>query len=177
MNNKKIVFFIIFTILVFWIVVINIYTKDDTSKVINENLEKNEIKPEEEIAIKDEYNTEIELYFVDKTSDVISKEIRRIDARELIDNPYKYVINLLMEGPKDENLYNPIPKGTQVNSVILKKNTLYLDFNEEFLNSNDTDSIYIILNTMYQFNEIESIKITIDGEERDGIRDKFVKTE
>ena len=177
MKSKKVLLCMFIGVLASFIILLRIFTIDENGWMSNEKGEINEIKPEEEVPSEETYNTEIELYYVDAISGVIVKEVRTIDARKLIDNPYGYVTNLLIEGPKDKNLYNPIPVGTKLNHSMLKKNTLYIDFNDNFLNSNGTDSIYIILDTMYQFNEIENIKITINGEEKDGIREKFVKTD
>ena len=96
----------------------------------------------------------------------------KIDANNLIKNPYEYLINLLIEGPKNENLIKSIPEGTKINSVFLEGDILKIDFSNEFLNSeNLNNSVNSILNTVTQLNEINGIKILINGEEDKNFKD------
>ena len=159
------------------IIIIIIATNISTEIVENaENDNQTIIEPEEEISDEINYETNIVLYYPDKQSGVITKENRIIDARELIDNPYAYTLNLLIQGPKNENLINTIPDGTRVNSATLKKGTLYIDLSTEFLNSNGMDSINSIVNTMSEFNEINTIKFTIEGQKKDGLKEEYLRT-
>ena len=146
------------------------------STEVEKNVENiSEIQPEEEISDEEMRQTNINLYFEDATTKILSEEERKIDSKDLIDNPYKFVLDLLIEGPKNENLDNPIPEGTKLNSIKYEKGILYVDLSSEFLNSNGTNSIYSIVNTMTEFTEINGIKFTIDGEIRDGLKETFVK--
>ena len=133
------------------------------------------IEPEEEIPEEVNYETSIKLYFADATSGVLVSEERRIDARMLIDNPYLFVIKLLIEGPNSDSLKRVIPEDTKVNNVALKNGTLNVDLSEEFLNSTGTDSIYSIVNTLSEFNEVDRINFLINGEAKEGLRESFVK--
>ena len=72
------------------------------------------IEPEEEISEEQMRQTTITLYFEDKQSMELVKEEKKVDAKDLIDNPYIYIVNLLILGPNDETLQNPIPDGTKV---------------------------------------------------------------
>jgi len=157
-------------------IALNISTESE-QYVENESGIQAEIEPAEEIADERDYSTTVRLYFFDSTSGIMSAEDRKIDARNLIDNPYIYVLNLLMDGPEKGNLETAIPKGTKVNSASLQGDTLNVDLSEEFLQGSGTNPLYSIVNTMYEFNEVNSIKFTINGEEKDGMREKFVKAE
>ena len=168
--NKKIIFTVIFIIVIIILIICSISTEVDNNV---DNIE--EIEPEEEITEEALRQTTVNLYFVDNTSGILVKEERTIDSKELIDNPYKYVIDLLIEGPESENLANPIPEGTKINSAVIEKGILKIDLSEEFLNSSGTNAIYSIVNTLTEFTEVNGVKITINGEVKDGLKDAFVK--
>ncbi len=143
--------------------------KEQTVNIINE------IYPEEEISEEQNFETEIKLFFTESTSNILIPEIRKINSKELISNPYLYVLNLLIQGPKENKYINEIPKGTKVNDIKFEKGILFIDLSEEFLNSSGVNSIYSIVNTICQFNEIEKIKITINGENKTGLTEYFTK--
>jgi len=168
--NKKIIFIIILIVSIIIAIICNISTERENNV---ENIP--EIQPEEEISEEQMRQTKIKLFFVDNTSGILAQEERNIDSKELIDNPYKYIINLLIEGTKDENLKNTIPEGTKLNSAKLDKGTLCIDLSSEFLNGGGTDSIYSIVNTVTEFTEINSVKFTIDGEIKEGLTESFVR--
>ncbi len=168
--KKKIIFIIILIVLVVIAIICNISTERE------DNVEKiTEIQPEEEISEEQMRTTKVKLYFIDNTSGILVQEERNVDSKELIDNPYKYIINLLIEGPKDENLKNPIPEGTKLNSIKCEKGQLTIDLSSEFLNSNGTEAIYSIVNTVTEFTEINGVKFTIDGEVKEGLTDIFMR--
>lgn len=134
-----------------------------------------EILPEEEISETQNLETEVKLFFTDNTSNILVPEIRKINSRELISNPYLYILKLLIEGPLENKYISEIPKDTKINDIKFEKGILFIDLSEEFLNSSGTNSIYSIVNTMCQLNEIEKIKITINGENKSGLNEYFTK--
>lgn len=142
----------------------------------NENYE-NEILPAEEISEEQNVETEIKLYYTDSTSNILIPITKKINSKELISNPYLYVLNLLIEEPIEDKYINEIPKGTKVNDIKYEKGILYIDLSEEFLNSKGTNSIYAIVNTMCQFNEIEKIRITINGQNKLELNEYLKKSE
>ena len=143
--------------------------------VENENFNETVIEPEEEVSEDINFDTKVRLYFVDETSGILSYEDRVVDARELIDNPYMFVVNLLINGPEKPGLKNAIPDGTKLNKANIENGTVRVDFSDEFLNGSGTDAIYMIVDTLYEFNEVSSVKFTINGEEREGLKEKFLK--
>ncbi len=166
---------IIITILIIIIAVILIACCVSTE--VENNVENiTEIQPEPEISEEETRQTTINLYFEDKISGIIAKEQRKVDSKELIDAPYEYVLKLLIEGPKIDDLNNPIPEGTKINSVNLEKGVLYVDLSPEFLNASGTNAIYSIVNTMTEFTEINGVKFTINGETKDGLKEIFSKS-
>ncbi len=164
------------TITIILIIIISILIIGTISTEVDKNVENiAEIQPEEEISDEEMRQTNVDLYFEDSTSRILVTEERKMDSKELIDNPYKKVLDMLIQGPESEKLTNPIPEGTKLNNAKYEKGILYVDLSSEFLNSNGTNSIYSIVNTMTEFTEINGIKFTIDGEVKDGLKDIFVK--
>ena len=158
------------------LIIVTILVVGTVSTEIENNVENiSEIEPEIEISDEEMRQTKVNLYFQDNTSGILVKEERKIDSKELIDNPYKIVLNLLIEGPENENLSNPIPEGTKVNSLKYEKGILNIDLSNEFLNSSGTNSIYSIVDTLTEFTEINGIKFTINGEVKEGLKETFVK--
>ena len=167
--KKKIIITVIFIIVIIILIICSISTEVENNV---ENIA--ETEPEEEITEDVLRQTDITLYFVDNTSGILVKENRKIDSKELIDSPYRYV---LIKGPESEGLSNPIPEGTKINSVQFEKGTLKIDLSEEFLNSSGTNSIYSLVNTLTEFTEVNGVKITVNGKVRDGLKDVFVRKE
>lgn len=172
--RKKIIIIAIVVVAIIVLIAMNF----STERVNNvENIEQNleEIQPEEEMPANENTQTRISLYYLDKTSGVLTKEERNVDAKELIDVPYKYTLEELFKGPEDSKLSNPIPQNTKINSVDVKNGVLTIDLSKEFLNSTGMDSIYSIVNTMTEFNEINGVKFKIDGEIKDNLKEIYVK--
>lgn len=175
MKIKKILMYIgiilglIFVILLGWIVNIN--------KEINEN---NEIIPEQEISESQLRQTIVTLYFYGKQTGKIEPEARQIDARELLNNPYQILINLLIEGPKNNELLKLIPDGTKLNNIEIKDEIVFIDFSEEFIKDQNLGEeqektiINSILKTLLELNEVNGIKILINGEENKAFPDNKV---
>ena len=132
----------------------------------------------------------ISLYFVNKDTNTLVPEARNIDVKELTKDPYGTLMQLLIEGPKSEKLEKTIPEGTKINKIERKQNILWIDVSKEFIQNHkqgvqaESQLIYSIVNTMTQLNEVEGIKIMIDGKENESfpdnaisLKDTFVVTE
>lgn len=125
--------------------------------------------PEEEISQEQERQTMITLFFVEKGTNKIIPEVRKVDSKKLLKEPYIYLLEELKSGSNKENMQVIIPEGTNINHVRLNKDVLEIDFSKEFIEKSDIEnrkvSIEAILKTMSELNEINGIKITIDGNE------------
>ena len=112
------------------------------STEVVENVENGTIiQPEEEISDEQMRQTVINLYFEDKQSLELVKEETKIDVKELIDTPYLYIVNLLLQGPKSETLQNAIPEGTKVNKVEVIGDRANVDLSSELLKCSGTKAI------------------------------------
>jgi len=179
MKNKKIsMYFIIILIILIILFVGFLIYKNTINKNTNEILE---YIPEEEITDEQLRETIITLYFMNMDNGELMAEARKIDVKELLENPYKKIINLLIEGPKNERLVNLIPENTKLNSAEIINNIVYLDFSEEFIDEQfigeeqERKIINSIINTLTELNEVNGIFITINGEKNLGFPDNGIK--
>ena len=150
--------------------------------LIKNNGQENEIleyTPEEEISEEQLRQTIVSLYF--KNENGLMPEARLVDVKELINNPYEKIINMLIEGPKNENLQKTIPEGTKINKIEKQGEVLILDFSEEFISNHsggeEEQKIIIrsIVKTLTELTEINGIKININGEENKEFKDGKIK--
>lgn len=165
MKSKKII--LIFLILLIVILLggyfgIN-YIKNKQQKTSVE-----EYTPEEEITEEQLRQTIVSLYFPNKETNEITPEARLIDITEIINTPYEKLINLLIEGPKNEKNKKIIPENTKIQKTYMEGDCLYLDFSSEFLDYNKEEKdimIKCIVNTLTELTEVNKIKILINNDE------------
>ena len=166
MDLKRVIIVII-SIIIIAIIIFGVYFF-----IKEKNIQKEEITeytPEEEISDNQMRQTMISLYF--KSDNVLIPEARLIDVKELINNPYEKVLNMLIEGPKNEKLERTIPEGTKINKIEKEADTLIIDFSKEFIENHKGDemqeklTINSIVNTVTELKEINSVVILIDGKE------------
>lgn len=134
-----------------------------------------EYTPQEEISEEQMRQTIVSLYF--KSGEELVPEARLIDVKQLLNNPYEEILNMLIEGPKNTNLEKTIPEGTKINKIQREKDILIIDFSKEIVENhkggekNEKLTINSILNTVTELTEINGIKILIDGEENKEFKD------
>ena len=133
MNKKLIIIIsvIIILLIICFFIFRNIFIKKE--EIIEEYI------PEEEISDEQLRETIITLYFENIENKNLNPEARKIDANNLINNPYEYLINLLIQGPKSEKLKSTIPEGTKLNSARLEGEIVIIDFSAEFINVNNEE--------------------------------------
>ena len=168
MNKKKILMYITILTIILFISSVGILGINRNKKIGKNVI--TEYVPEQEITDEQMRQTNVLLYFYDKNICSLSTEIRRIDSKQLINNPEKHLIELLISGPKNNNLSQLIPNDTELNNINIDKGILYIDFSEKFIDVKlgeemEKNLIESILKTVTQLNEIKGIKILINGEE------------
>lgn len=175
MKNKK--FFMYLGIILIVIIILGVgYIIINNIK--NKNQDKiSEYIPELEITEQQLRQTIITLYFLNSETYELIPEARQIDAKELVKDPYKILINLLIEGPKNEKLVKLIPEKTILNSAEIKDNILYLDFSKEFIEGQylgkEQEKLIIksIVNTVTELTEVNQVAFLIDGKAELGFPD------
>lgn len=178
MKKNKIIIIIILIIIIISIIFFTLNNFSKKSK--NKNEDYQNYIPEEEISEKQARQTIITLYFINSETGEVVPEARLIDAVTLINNPYEELLNLLIQGPKNEKLNKIIPDGTKINSVTKEGECLIIDFSEEFLNSLQSDesknnTINTIVNTLTELNEINCVKFLINGNQNENLNESYVR--
>lgn len=117
------------------------------------------------------------LYFADSSG----KKIRKINSKIQSDGTVmleQLVIQKLIDGPKGTNklgYYPTINEETAINRVAVNKNVCYVDFDKAFLEKpvgiSEDVVIYSIVNTLTELKNINQVKITVNGEEREVYND------
>lgn len=146
------------------ITILNLEKVDDGEKLA-------EITPGEEMTEEQERQTIVSLYYINIDTNSLLPEARVIDVKNLLENPYDTLVRFLMETPKNEKLKSAVPNDTKINNATLIGDMVLLDLSKEFIQNheknNDTInlSIYSIVNTLTELNEVNSVKFLIDGQE------------
>lgn len=176
MKNKKIV--IIFVIL-FVIVLVGGYFAIKYAKEKSAETTIEEYTPEEEISENQLRQTIVSLYFPSKETKELTPEARLVDIKEIINNPYEKIVNLLIEGPKNEKNEKVIPENTKLLKAYMDGECLVLDFSSEILNYDKTDEKAkenienSLLKSLTQLTEVNSIKILVDGNENEEFKEIY----
>ena len=174
--NKKLIISIIIILIIVGVAIWYFFFNES-----NKQNEISEIIPEEEISEEQMRQTIVSLYFYNSNTKSLVPEGRLIDVKELVEEPYKKLMELLIEGPQNESLSKTIPEGTIINKIGLKGDILYLDLSKEFVDNHsggeemESATIYSIVNTMTNLTEVNAVKILIDGEENKAFNDNKIK--
>ena len=156
-----IVFFLVLLVVILGVVIyyFNKNKLEETNEIVQEYV------PAEEVSDEQLRSTIISLYFVNKDSGEINPEARTININLLLENPYKYLLEQLIEGPKNEKLQKVIPDNTKINNVELKGDILYIDFSHEFIDNalegkeNESKIIETIVKTVTELNDENSVAL------------------
>lgn len=178
MKNKKII--ISFIVLVLGILLVGYfsikYVKEKKSNDISE-----EYIPQEEISDEQYRETIVSLYFPDKENKSLKPEARMVNVKELIQSPYSVLMQLLINGPKNEKLEGVFPENVRLLNASMNQECLVLDFSSEFLNYSKEDSkakenlIYSIVNTATELTEVNKVKILIEGQENNEFKEEYIR--
>ena len=174
MNKKLLLVIVIIILCIIGIVAIIWFNGETTTSEINE------IQPEEEISEEQLRQTIVTLYYQNSETKELMPEGRMIDAKELLADPYVTLVKLLIEKPKNEKLQSVIPEGTRVIKTELKGDVVYLDLSKEFIDNHpggqetENVTIYSLVNTLTELNEVNGVKILINGQENQCFKDEKI---
>ena len=174
--NKK-VWIILVSALILAIIGIGVYLY-----IINreEEIPISEIQPQEEISDEQMRQTIVTLYYQNKETKELIPEGRIVDAKTLYTDPYATLVNLLISEPKNENLKSTIPTDTKILKAELKGDIVYIDFSDEFIENHqnglddENATIYSIVNTLTELNEVSGVKILVNGKENKSFKDEVI---
>jgi len=109
---------------------------------------------------------EIKLYFPDQEAQFLIPENRIVKTDEL----YYNVLSELFSGPEDENLSVSIPPGVEVEEINIQGGRAEVSFSRELIDNHwggstgERMTVYSIVNTLTQFDEIDTVQILIEGQ-------------
>lgn len=175
MKNKKII--LVFMVLFLIIVIGGYFILNQVKKNKEESMQ--DYTPQEEITDEQFRQTIVSLYFLDKENNQISPEARLVDIKEMINLPYEKLINLLIEGPKNEKLKRILPEQTKILKTYTEADCLTIDFSQELLSYDKTDPnqkqflIDSIVDTVTELTEINRVKILVQGVENEEFKDVY----
>ena len=169
MKSKRII--LIFIIILIIIIIAGYFgIKYVQKKSQNEKIE--EYTPEQEITEEQYRQTIVTLYYVNKETNELAPEARMVDIKDIMSSPYEKILNLLLEGPKNEKLLN----------VSLDLDCLVIDFSQEILNFDKNASnikenlINSIVNTVTELTEVNSVKFLVNGETNEEFNETYTRT-
>ena len=120
--------------------------------------------------------------YIDSQTNELVPEARLLDIKDMIANPYEKLVNLLIEGPKNEKNKKLMPENTQLLQNYLEGDCIVLDFSAEFLNydkeaeNGKENLINSIVNTLTELTEINEVKILINGQENPEFNEVYTRT-
>lgn len=170
MKNKKFLFLFITILIIILFFIFKITKKfNNETNISEENNQYLDYTPQEEISENQLRETTVTLYFLDQESEKPKTEGRLVDAKLLLENPYKELTQLLLNGPKTSTLKNVFPENTRLIDATIENGCVTVNFSQEIENfESDTQKFNIInciLNTLGSLNEVNSIKILINNEQ------------
>ena len=107
------------------------------------------------------------LFFANETGD---KLVEKKVAITVVNNvpTEQLIIEALMETQEGSGCYSPIPEGTRVIKTVTKDETCYVDLSKEFLNPMENVSaevsIYAVVNSLVEKDNVNKVQFTIEGE-------------
>ena len=141
----------------------------------------NEYTPQEEISDEQTRETIATLYFIDKESNTVKPEARLVNVKDIIISPYTNLVQLLIDGPKNDKLEKLIPDDTKILNASIDGEVLTLDFSNQLLNYDKKkqnvkeNMIKSIVNTVTELNEVNKVKILIEGIANTEFSDEYVR--
>jgi len=113
----------------------------------------------------------VKLYFADEDNERLVTEERQITIKAGEDK-YTAVLKALLKGPKDDDYRVNISPNTKVYGTIKQDDKLIVDVSDDFARFDGTMAeilgIGAFVNTLTQFDEIDEVKILVEGEELKG---------
>ncbi len=115
---------------------------------------------------------EVILYFGNKDATAVVGETREIDITGVTDRAefIRLVLEELIKGPQNNELSRTIPREVRIRSVNIEDGIAYVDFSEEMHTKHwhgaagEAMTINSIVNTLTEFEYIEKVKMTVEGE-------------
>jgi len=173
-GNKKLIIIICGLIILGISVFVIVNSRNNKNDVVGDILE---YTPQEEISDEQMRDTKVILYFLNKETKELKSEGKLINAKELLENPYKKIVELLIEGPNSKDLAKVFPQNTRILDAKIEKRCITLNFSEEIVKFEDDVQKYniinSILNSLTELNEVDSIKILVNNKTNEAFDEEY----
>ena len=130
-----------------------------TLKIINRKSQPNNLAKKKEISV----------YFSTQEAMYLTAEKRLVGQDKL----YKNTVEELILGPSDPVHNRTVPEGVKVRDIKVEEGLARVDFNRALVDNHwggstgERMTVYSIVNTLTQFDEIDRVLILIDGQKVD----------
>ncbi|MCI8655098.1 MAG: GerMN domain-containing protein [Clostridia bacterium] len=175
-SKVGVILFIVILIiaLVGYLIIVNLDNK--TEEISDGDIQ--EYTPQEEISESQYRETIVNLYFLNKDTGELMAEAKAIDAKTLVDNPYKALVDLLMQKTENDRLQTVIPEGVTIYDANIEAGCVTINASKEILNYNNdevlkSNIINSITKTLCELTEVNGIRFLVDGEENAQLPDKY----
>ena len=177
--KKRVFYFILLLVILLGGYFLASYLNDKSQK--EENQQYQDYTPQEEISEEQYRETIVNIYFVNKETKEIMAEARAIDAKTLSVNPYKRLLELLLETPENESLERVIPEGVTIYDANIEAGCVIINVSKEILNFGENETlknniINTIAKTLAELTEVEKISFLIEGEENKEFAEEYSPT-
>lgn len=177
--KKRIFYFILLLVILLGGYFLASYLNNKSQQ--EENQQYQDYTPQEEISEEQYRETIVNLYFVNKETKEIMAEARAIDAKTLSANPYKRLVELLLENPQNESLEKVIPEDVTIYDANIEAGCVIINVSKEILNFGEDETlknniINTIAKTLAELTEVEKISFLIEGEENKALAEEYSPT-
>ncbi len=117
---------------------------------------------------------ELTLYFAEEGAAGLTAEQREVEIENLEELP-SMVVEELIVGPKNNNLYPTIPSETQLLSLVVEDGTAMVDFSQDIISKHwggsagETMTIMSLVDSLTELSEIDRVQILVEGEKIDSL--------
>lgn len=112
-------------------------------------------------------NVDLTLYFASEDGKSLIQAVRQVEYSSNI-SMARLLMEKLIGGPVDKNLYATINPKTKIENITIKDGICYVSLSEEFLtqHSNVTPevAIYSVVNTLVELESVNKVQISINGD-------------
>ena len=137
--------------------------KSSVNEESKENKENSVIKKDEK------KSSTFQLYFSDSDAMYLEAE-----EREIVTEDPKAVVEELIKGPKNKNLYRTLPEGLKVLDVEVKDKVAYVNLSKDILekvqgSTGESFAVYSIVNTLVLNKDlkIDKVQLLVEGKKED----------
>ena len=153
-----------------WIIIAVVVAILILTTIVIFNMEiETEYIPEVEVSSEELRKTMVSVYFKNKTTNNLDKENILIDTKTLLKNPYGEFVGMLFNDSDNENLVSVFPENITRPNVYLEKGVVTVEFKDDSgfnIDNVEVEKIKEALNnTLLQLNEVERVKLVVNGKE------------